>query len=139
MEDFDIDGGGYSLNYEEIAKSKDVMAMTRLLATDLMRDGYIKVGDFIKDISDADLQTIVQQMDREGEHQYDDLILVAEMLATGEGCEPSESTEMFGRRMEQLMTLLVCESLARKGLVKVHHENMSFHDDMKDKFVVEKI
>jgi hypothetical protein len=134
---FDLDG--YTVNLEEVSKQKDLMAVTRLLAMDLQRDGYVVVGDFIKDISDTDLENIVQDMDREGDHQYDDLILISEMLATGEGCDASKTPNDFGDRMNQLMTLLVCESLARKGLVKVRRENMSFHPDMMDKIVVEKI
>ena len=138
MENFDTDG--YVLNYGEIAKSKDMMAMTRLLATDLMNNPYLIVGDYIKGISDSDLDTLVKEMDKpEGDQSYDNLLLIAEMLATGEGCAPSETADQFGDRMTQLVTFLVCESLARKGLIKVFHDNMSFHEDMKDKNIAEKI
>ena len=136
-EAFDVDG--YSLNYAEIVKQNDLMAVTRLLAADLMRDGYIHVGDYIKNISDADLSSLVQAMEREDDHQYDDMILIAEMLATGEGCDPSKTPDEFGHRMQHMMTLMVVESLGRKGLVKVYRENMSFHPDMGDKIVVERI
>ena len=143
MDEFNMDEAfdmaGYSLNYAEIVKQKDLMAMTRLLASDLMRDGYIRVGDYIKDISDTDLETLVEAMDRQDDHQYDDMILISEMLATGEGCDPSKTPDEFADRMQQMMVLMVCESLARKGLVRIHRENMSFHPDMKDKIVVEKI
>lgn len=143
MDDFNMDEAfdmvAYSLNYELITKQKDLMAVTRLLAADLQRDGYIKVGDFMKDLADSDLETIVQEMERNDDKQYDDLILIAEMLATGEGCDPSKTPSDFGDRMRQLMTLLVIESLGRKGLVKVYRENMSFHPDMQDKTVVEKL
>lgn len=143
MEDgFSIElGDNYTLNYEAIAKSKDMMAVTRLLATDLIRDGYIIVGDFIKNLSDNDLYALVQKIEANdnGEHDYQDLILVSEMLAEGEGCEPAQSDDMFIDRMEQFVMLLTIESLARKGLVKVYRENYSFHADMKDKVVVERI
>ena len=142
MDEFDnmeFDMAGYSLNYAEIVKQKDLMAMTRLLAGDLMRDGYVVVGDYIKEISDGDLETLIHAMDREDPQQYDYMILISEMLATGEGCDPCKTPDEFADRMNHLLILMVCESLARKGLVKVHHENMSFHPDMKDKMVVEKI
>jgi hypothetical protein len=58
MEDgFDIEiGGGYSLNYAEIVEHKTLMAVTRLLATELMKTPYIVVGDYIKQLSDSDLK-----------------------------------------------------------------------------------
>ena len=143
MDEFNMDKAfdmaGCSLNYAEITKQKDLMAMTRLLAVDLMRDGYINVGNYIKDISDADLESLIEEMDREDSKQYDDILLISEMLATGEGCDASKTTEDFQDRMSHMMILLVCESLARKGLVKIHHKNMSFHSDMRDEIVAEKL
>jgi len=38
-----------------------------------------------------------------------------------------------------LVMFLTIESLSRKGLVKVHHNNMSFHEDCMDKIIVEKL
>jgi hypothetical protein len=35
--------------------------------------------------------------------------------------------------------LLTCEQLARKGMVKIYRENMSFGPDMENKIVVEKL
>lgn len=144
MEDgFNIEiGGGYSLNYEEILAHKESLAVTRLLASDIMKTGYINVGQFIKELSDADLKTLTSKMEIEedtGEPDYADLILISEMLATGEGCSQSATPEEFGERMNHLVMLLTIESLARKGLVKVYYENISFHEDMGDKLIVEAI
>lgn len=134
-----FDASGYTLNYEQIVKDKNSMAITRLLAADLMRDGYVNVGDFIGRMSDTDLQNIVQAMDRSDDMQYNDLILISEMLATGEGCDASQNLDDFNDRMNHLVTLLICESLGRKGMVKLYHENFSFHPDMMEKIIVEKI
>ena len=143
MDEFNMDESfdmvGYSLNYAEIVKQKDLMAMTRLLAGDLMRDGYVNVGEYIGSIADSDLESLIHDMDREDPHQYDDMILISEMLATGEGCDASKTPDEFADRMKQMMLLMVCESLGRKGLVKVYRENMSFHPDMSSKTVVERI
>ena len=40
------------------------------------------------------------------------------------------------QRTNHLITLIAIESLSRKGLVKVHHKNMSFGDDMGDKVII---
>ena len=135
----EFDYEGFHLNYEAIAKNKKALAVTRLLATDLMTNGYINVGNFIREMSDADLKALTHNAEDDAENQYEDLILVSEMLATGEGCEPSDSDEKFEERANQLINYLVIESLHRKGLVKCYHENLSFNEDMGDKIVVEKI
>lgn len=138
MEDgFDIEiGGGYSLNYAEIVEHKELMAITRLLAMHLMKTPYIVVGDYIKELSDSDLKAL---MAAEEADKYEDIILMSEMLACAEGCEQAPTDKIFQLRAQHLITLLVIESLSRKGLVRVYHENMSFHEDMKEKIVVEKI
>lgn len=138
MEDgFDIEiGGGYSLNYAEIAEYKQLMAVTRMLAKQMMDNPYIVVGDYIKELTDSDLKALLTA---EENGQFEDLILMSEMLATGEGCDQAPTDETFKERTNQLVTLLVIESLFRKGLVRVYHENMSFNEDMGDKVVVEKL
>ena len=135
----EFDYEGFHLNYEAIAKNKKALAVTRLLATDLMTNGYINVGNFIREMSDADLKALTHNAEDDAENQYEDLMLVSEMLATGEGCEPSQNDGQFESRAHQLITLLILESLHRKGLVKLYHENISFHEDMGDKLLVEKI
>lgn len=139
MEDFECGDSPYVLNYAEIVKSKDMMAITRMLASDLMHNPYLVVGDWIKSISDAELEAIVKEMDRPDDRQYENLLLISAMLSSGEGCAPCASEDDFTMRMNQLVSFLVCESLARKGLVKVYHENMSFHEDMQEKIIVERL
>ena len=137
--EFKFESEGFYLNYEEIVKTKETLAVTRLLATDLMTNGYINVGNFIKELSDADLQSLIHNMEDDCKNQYQDLILVSEMLATGEGCESSQNDNEYDGRVQQLCNFLVIESLHRKGLVKCYHENLSFNEDMGDKIVVEKL
>lgn len=137
--EFKFESEGFHLNYPEIVKQNNNLAITRLLATQIMETGYIVVGDFLKNMSDADLKALTDNMEDDAENQYEDLILVSEMLATGEGCEPSQNDREFEDRAQQLITLLVLESLHRKQMVKLYHENMSFHEDMGDKLLVEKI
>ena len=134
-----IEFSGFHLDYQNILKNKETLAVTKLLATELMTNGYIVVGEFIKNLTDADLQALTDNMEDDAQNQYQDLILVSEMLATGEGCGPSGNDTEFESRAHQLITLLILESLHRKGLVKLYHENISFHEDMGDKLLVEKI
>ena len=112
------------------------MAVTKLLALRMSENPYIVVGDYIKSISDSDIQSLVDAIEK---HEFSDVILMSEMLATGEGCDQSKDFDEFQNRADQLVSILMVESLARKGLVKSHPENYSFHDDMAKKIVAEKI
>lgn len=133
--------GGYSVNLKQVVNdtTMDIMAITKLTASRLMNDGYMIVGDFIKGISDTDLQALIDESEPGSPNQMQDLILLAEMLATGEGGEYSQDFDGFSTRANNLLTFLVMESLHRKGLVKVIHENLSFNEDMGDKIVIERI
>ena len=137
-EDMDFDGqlvGGYSLNYPKILEQNDLMAVTKLLVHRMMSNPYIVVGEYIESISDADLESLVDAIEQK---EFHDVILMSEMLATAEGCDQAKDFEEFQSRTDQLVSLLLVESLHRKGLVLAHHENFSFHEDMKNKIVVER-
>ena len=134
--------GGMFVNIAEIAKSKDMMGVTRMLAIDLMSHPYLTVGDFLKDISDSDLQSLLQGAETDedtGEVRIEDLLLLSMMLHQAEGLPPIQDDEKATEVMNILINYMAIESLARKGLVKVYRENMSFGDDCAEKIVVEKL
>jgi len=130
---------GYSINYDMVIQSKDHLAVTRLLAADLMHNPYMTVGDFMRDLTDEDLITLTGVADDEDSPKYEDLILITQMLCSAEGLENSFDLEEIQNRMSQFIMLLTCEQLARKGMVKIYRENMSFGPDMENKIVVEKL
>ena len=129
----------FTLVYENIIKAKDLMPITRALALDLSNIGYISVGDFLRDMNDNDLVNLLDISENEERKEYSEILLISEMLATGEGLSPSDNNQEFADRMTQFITLLALESLHRKGLVKLYRENISFGADMSDKVIVEKI
>lgn len=129
----------YTINYAKVAGEKDLLAVTRLLASSLTNNPYITVGDFLKDLSDNDLAQLVEVIDDGEEHSnFEDLMLIAGMLSCGEGL-PCGTVEDYQRCMNMLMTYIVCESLFRKGLIKIHRNNMSFGDDMASACVAERL
>jgi hypothetical protein len=112
------------------------MAVTKLLAHRMMENPYIVVGDYIQSISDTDLQALVDAIDNK---EFKDVILMSEMLATGEGCDNASDFSAFQSRADMLVSILMVESLGRKGLIKTHPENYSLHEDMAKKIVAERI
>jgi hypothetical protein len=139
MEHNEDDFNGYNINYDMVVKSKSCLAVTRLLAADLMNKPYMTVGDFMRGLTDEDLETLAGITDNEDNPKYEDLILITQMLCSAEGLENTFDIGEVNERMSQFILLLTCEQLARKGMVKIYHENMSFGPDMENKIVVEKL
>jgi hypothetical protein len=129
----------FVVNYELIAREKSLLSLTRLLASEMSKKPYVIVGNYIKEMSNSDLQTLIDIFDQ-GEHHenFSDIVLLAEMLAQGEGLECG-NFDVIHYRSNQFMMFVTCESLSRKKLVKVHHANMSFGEDMHDAIIAEKL
>lgn len=138
MDDFN-DDETYQINFSKAAKDKELLSVTRLLASQMMHNPYVTVGDFLKSVSDGDLELMIDIIDVGEEHEnFGDMILMSEMLATGEGL-PSGTLDEVTTRVNQFLVMLSVESLYRKGLIQVFHQNMSFGDDMGDKIVAKKL
>lgn len=140
MEKFEEADGFYSINFQKVVECKDFLSTTRLLAANMMVNPYITVGDFLKDISESDLQTLLNRAeDIEEGNIGEDFILLSEMLATGEGLEFSADVDEVTARVNQFIVFLTIESLARKKMVKIYHQNFSFGEDAGKKIIVEKL
>lgn len=139
MENFEFEASDdMMINYSEVTKSKDLLAVTRLLAADLLARPYMSVGDYMKSISDSDLAQLIEISEDDENPRYEDLILISEMLAAAEGLPGNFDLDAVQKRIAALISFLVIESLARKGLVDVYRENFSFGEDMGNKIVVKK-
>ena len=139
--------GEFEINYDSVLAYKDCMPVTRLLAADLMQNPYLTVGIFLKNLSDSDLATFseiveanfdIEEEDTVEDPRLADLVLIAEMLSRAEGITSANDTELQ-QTVNKFMVMITMESLARKGLVKVYHNNMSFGEDAADRIVIEKL
>lgn len=139
-DDFDIDGS-FNVNLDKILASKDMLAITKLTALEAKTSGYLTVGYFLQRLSDDDLNellAICEDSKNETNERLGEILLITEILAVSEGIEPGNLSEIT-KRMNTFIVLMTIESLNRKGLVKVYHNNMSLGDDAGSKIIVEKI
>ena len=135
--DFDEDGE-FNINYEKVLYEERFLPVTRLLAANLMKNQYMPIGDFIKSLNDNSLEQLNEISADEDHPNFEEMILISEMLAAAEGTNMGGTPEVH-QRLNLFITWLVFESLKRKGLVKIYYENISFGEDMGDKIIVEKI
>jgi hypothetical protein len=139
-DNFDVfNEGPIAIIYDNVIKSKDFLPITRTLAMDLSEAGYMRPGDFLKALSDSDVSALLKIADNEENPRLEEILLISEMLATGEGLEQSQDADEVTDRMNAFCGFLAIEGLRRKGLVKVYHENISFGEDFGNKIVVEKL
>ena len=80
----------FYLDLNQIAKSKDFSPTVRLLATDLITIGYVNIASFMENLSNDELQELILGIEENNDKAYENMILVSEMLAIGEGCDPSQ-------------------------------------------------
>lgn len=138
----------FVINIDKVVKSKNMMPTTRMLAMRLQRNPYTTVKDFLENLSDVELQTLLEVTEdglddsagsvAEGKDRFSELVLMAEMLAKAEGLHTNTLEDMTSRT-NTLITFIACEGLARQGLVEVWRENMSLGEDMGDKMIVRRI
>jgi len=126
---------------EKIIDSDKLLPVTKSVAKMLMRNPYISLGKFFKKLSDENLQVLMEIID-EGDSEFndgmEDVVLMTEMLSRAEGV-PSQSIEDITENVNYFGACVTCVSLARKGLVRVYYENMSFGTDHGEKVLVERL
>ena len=126
---------------EKIIDSDKLLPVTKSVAKMLMRNPYTSLGKFFKKLSDENLEVlmeIVEEGDSEFNVGIEDIVLMTEMLSRAEGV-PSGSIEEITENVNYFGVCVTCVSLARKGLVRVYYDNMSFGKDQGDKVIVERI
>lgn len=133
----------YSIVYDKIVNDTNMLSSTRLLASKLQHAPYMTVGDFLNGLSNDELFTLLEAADQLFINQKDcvhgrDVVLISEMLTRAEGVF-NVTEEDVTRRTKAFCSFLACEGLARRGLVKIYRERMSFGEDMANKIIIEKL
>ena len=126
---------------EKIIESDKLLPVTKSVAKMLMRNPYTSLGRFFKKLSNENLEILMEIID-EGDSEFnermEDIVLMTEMLSRAEGV-PSQSVDEITENVNYFGACITCVSLARKGLVRVYYDNMSFGKDQGEKILVEKI
>jgi hypothetical protein len=141
MQDDPIDFENSHPDMEKIIESDKLLPVTKSVAKMLMRNPYTSLGRFFKKLSNENLEILMEIID-EGDSEFndrmEDIVLMTEMLSRAEGV-PSQSVDEITENVNYFGACITCVSLARKGLVRVYYDNMSFGTDHGDKIIVEKI
>ena len=141
MQDDPIDFENSHPDMEKIIESDKLLPVTKSVAKMLMRNPYTSLGRFFKKLSNENLEILMEIID-EGDSEFnermEDIVLMTEMLSRAEGV-PSQSVDEITENVNYFGACITCVSLARKGLVRVYYDNMSFGKDQGEKVLVEKL
>lgn len=127
-----------SIQLDKVIADPKFSAITKMTAMRLQQMPYMTLGEWFQSLSNNDIivlnfmtELAITDIDVLG-----DLIILTEMLSRAEQAE-ALNPEDARDNVNFFLVAINCVSLARKGLVKVTYENMSFGHDMRDKeFVV---
>ena len=141
MQDDPIDFENSHPDMEKIIESDKLLPVTKSVAKMLMRNPYTSLGRFFKKLSNENLEILMEIID-EGDSEFnermEDIVLMTEMLSRAEGV-PSQSVDEITENVNYFGACITCVSLARKGLVRVYYDNMSFGTDQGEKVLVERL
>lgn len=128
----DGDLSDYNIILDNVITCERFMLSTRVLAAELKINPYKTLKDYFNNLKDQDVFELSNRIDRD---ELEEVLLLSEMLAFAEGSK-SENLEDVTRNVNLFGSLIICESLYRKGLVDIVRENMSFDTSYYDKPVV---
>ena len=128
----DGDLSDYNIILDNVITCERFMLSTRVLAAELKINPYKTLKDYFNNLKDQDVFELSNRIDRD---ELEEVLLLSEMLAFAEGSK-SENLEDVTRNVNLFGSLIICESLYRKGLVDIVRENMSFDTAYYDKPVV---
>lgn len=135
---------GDSLNYRNIAEANWILPTIRLLAIDLQKNPYVTVGDWFRGLADSSIYELQELAETcyenpDNEESMEQMMLLAMMLASGEGTCDMKDMEKNRTQLGMLMSLITVVGLERKGFVRVFYENLTLGDDMGNAVIVEKL
>lgn len=128
------DYSSYFINVEKIQEYPNILAVTKLLALKMQQNPYMRIGNFLLNLSDQDLKILIDI--EEEDNLMEDLLMMSFLLARAEGVE-NGTTELITKHLNMFQRFVVMESLYRKGLINLYHENLSFGEEDGDKIIAE--
>ena len=122
----------------QIVADSDYPAVIRMAALKLMKQEYLDVGSFLKELSHNDLGELVRfsnaiKTKTDTGDMLDSIVLLGEMLSQAEGAS-LEKPDI--RHASNLMILLSFEHLARQGVIEFFRENATLGGDLTESKLV---
>lgn len=125
----EMDGGDYTVVFKNVMEDEKSHPVVRALACDMMKQPYLRVGEWLGRASDDTMQILSDLVeDVENPVMVESMLLMGMMFSQAEGVYTVEEDDVM--RATNMMTVFITlENLYRKGLIELTRENMSFGED----------
>lgn len=125
------------LNLAAILSAKEACAQVKLLAMRAQAGEYIIPGKYLQGLNDLDLGCLVNIADMSAfnEPALFNMVCLAEILANAEGY-PALTDQEARKNVGFMVMILTSMMLARKGVVTIFYDNISFADSAADDEIV---
>jgi hypothetical protein len=133
---------GYAINLSEVAHTGHICPTIRLLAMDLQKNPYARIGDWLRALPETSMSELLELADavaRGDQDSMEQIMLLTCMLASAEGTDDLNDLEKIRTQLGMMVNIIAITGLDRKGLVRVHYDNLTLGDDMGDAIIVERI
>jgi len=146
MDEYD-ENGGYVANLEKVAGDVDYLPIVRLTAAGLISNPYNTVGNWLQNVANGDLNDLLEIINEQHDayeldpdaiiDAYDNIVLLTLILAQSEGVDLEDFDDLHDN-VGILSILLTTEGLARKGLVDIMYDQVSFGSEFRDVVVAKR-
>lgn len=127
----------YTPDFNLISEDKSLPAFMRMLAHDVIKNGYISVGEFFGSLSDYEVEQLLdeyeylsspEEPEDVDESIGENLVLLTMMLCQADGTIDITTDDIFDQHINTTHNLLIIEYLFRNDLINVNRENYSYSE-----------
>lgn len=122
-----------TVNMDKVLNDPRFSSLTKSVVHKIRKLTYFTLVEFLKEISDIDLQSMIENIDRmnSSTNIAEDLIILNELLCIAEGILVESDSESY-ENLYYFINVIHCESLKRKGFVDIDYTKISFDPSFKD-------
>lgn len=146
MDEYD-ENAGYIANLEKVVGDVEYLPIVRLTAAGLISNPYNTVGNWLQNVANGDLNDLLEIINEQHDayeldpdamiDAYDNIVLLTLILAQSEGVDLEDFDDLHDN-VGILSILLTTEGLARKGLVDIMYDQVSFGSEFRDVVVAKR-
>ena len=124
----------FVVNLDLVVSAGDRYIIAPDMAMLIKMNGLMTVGSLLKSIEDEKLTSMVEFIEATYEEDigndtcHEELMLVSLMMIQAEGGQLPLDPDIAIQAVSQTLLFIMMESLYRKGLIELHHENMSYDE-----------
>lgn len=132
--------GEYLVNIDKLLQSEKSHYLVRNIALYLKKHSYSRIGDWLQSLNEDEMNDLLDLIESDDDdiEAMSNMAMASLLLAQSESVYVSTEEDM-SRIISMFRLFVPIASLAQKGMVKAHWQNMSFGTDSMDLQIASKL